>query len=202
LTGWGPADVTAGGLPVLLRHPFAPRKPHELALRAFLGQPLIVYGHHGDLADGLEGFEQAVAEVDDLGPTRWCSLAEMAATSFETRRDGALLRVRMLSRRVRVELPEGVERVAVELADGHAEPAEERVVATVDGVEHPAVTAADASLAVAPGAALELELRHAKAVHPYAVGAPRIRPLAIARRMAGETRDRSLPLLGRAGRGR
>jgi hypothetical protein len=201
LTGWGPADVTSGGLPVLLRHPFAPRKPHELALRAFLDQPLIVYGHHNDLADGLEAFEHAAAEVNGIGPTRWCSLAEMARTSLQTRREGSLLRVRPLSRRVSVELPEGIEHVTVELPPTHASPQSERVLTTIAGIHQPTVSAADAAtraIAAPGGTTLEIELRNARAVHPYAVAAPRPRPLAVARRLAGETRDRALPLLGRA----
>jgi hypothetical protein len=200
LTGWGPADVTAGGLPVLLRHPFAPRKPHELALRAFLDQPLIVYGHHNDLADGLDAFEHAAAEVNGIGPTRWCSLAEMARTSFQTRREGGLLRVRPLSRRIALTLPEGVDEVTVELPPTHAAPQTERVLITVAGVQQPAVSVADAAtrgVAAAAGTTIEIELRSAGAVHPYAVAAPRPRPLAVARRLAGETRDRTLPMLAR-----
>ena len=56
LAGWQPADVAASGIPVLLRHPVAPPlySPAEVALRAYLDQPLILYGHHDDLRDGLD----------------------------------------------------------------------------------------------------------------------------------------------------
>ncbi|HEY7961331.1 MAG TPA: hypothetical protein VID29_05360 [Solirubrobacteraceae bacterium] len=77
LAAWGPVDVVAGGLPVLLRADFEhPRA--DLALRAFLGQPLILYGHHDLLADGAERLAAAAAQIQALGDVRWGSLATIA----------------------------------------------------------------------------------------------------------------------------
>lgn len=75
--GWEPAELVAGGLPVLLRTGFnAPRE--DLVLRAFLGQPLIVYGHHDTLAGGLDVLADSAAAIDALGDVRWGSLAAVA----------------------------------------------------------------------------------------------------------------------------
>jgi hypothetical protein len=77
LAGWESREIVAGGLPVLLRAGFnAPRE--DLALRAFLGQPLILYGHHDLLAQGLDVLAQASAAIDALGAVRWESLAGIA----------------------------------------------------------------------------------------------------------------------------
>jgi hypothetical protein len=77
LAAWGPVDVVAGGLQVLLRAEFDhPRE--DLVLRAFLGQPLILYGHHDLLAQGPDALAQAAAEIDRLGDVRWCSLGAIA----------------------------------------------------------------------------------------------------------------------------
>jgi hypothetical protein len=77
LAGWEPRELVAGGLPVLLRTGFnAPRE--DLVLRAFLGQPLILYGHHDLLADGLDVLADATAAIDALGDVRWGSLATIA----------------------------------------------------------------------------------------------------------------------------
>jgi hypothetical protein len=74
LAGWEPRELVAGGLPVLLRTGFnAPRE--DLLLRAFLGQPLILYGHHDRLAHGLDVLADATAAIDALGNVRWGSLA-------------------------------------------------------------------------------------------------------------------------------
>jgi hypothetical protein len=83
LVGWHPVDY-AEGLPVLLRHPIVGRSLPEMALRAFLGQPLILYGHQTDLDEGLDVLAAAAAEVERLGPARWCSLGEIATAARET----------------------------------------------------------------------------------------------------------------------
>jgi hypothetical protein len=83
LVGWHPVDH-AEGLPVLLRHPIAGRSLPEMTLRAFLGQPLILYGHQTDLDEGLDVLAAAAADVERLGPARWCSLGEIAVAARAT----------------------------------------------------------------------------------------------------------------------
>jgi len=81
LVGWHPVDY-AEGLPVLLRHPIVGRSLPEMSLRAFLGQPLILYGHQSDLDEGgLDVLIAAAADVERLGPARWSSLGEIAAAA-------------------------------------------------------------------------------------------------------------------------
>jgi hypothetical protein len=78
LAGWRPADVVAGGLPVLLRADFTLHPREDLVLRAFLGQPLILYGHHELLRHGPAPFADAAAAIGALGEVRWHSLAQIA----------------------------------------------------------------------------------------------------------------------------
>jgi hypothetical protein len=80
LAAWGPIDVIAGGLSVLLRADFREHPREDLALRAFLGQPLILYGHHDLLAGGPEALAAAAAEIDRLGDVEWSSLGDIAHT--------------------------------------------------------------------------------------------------------------------------
>jgi hypothetical protein len=190
LVGWRPADFAAG-LPVLLRHPLIERDAPELALRAFLDQPLILYGHHGDVAAGLGVLTEAVEDVNRLGERRWCSLGEIAAGNFETQLKGATLAVRPFARRVRVELPDEVEQLLVELPAAHPEPTAEAL--SVDGRP----TRIGEPLDVAPGTTVEVELHAANAVDPQTVAAPKRRPLALPRRLLGESRDRLAPLASR-----
>src|SRR5262249_48984385 len=77
---WRTVDVVAGGLPLLLRSSFEhPRE--DLVLRAFLRQPLILYGHHDTFADGLDVLAEAAADVNRLGDVRWQSLGAIASTA-------------------------------------------------------------------------------------------------------------------------
>jgi hypothetical protein len=77
LVGWPSREIVAGGLPLILRTGFnAPRE--DLVLRAFLGQPLIVYGHHDVLEHGLDVLAEVASAVNALGDVRWGSLAQIA----------------------------------------------------------------------------------------------------------------------------
>lgn len=191
LVGWRAADFTLG-LPLLLRHPLSGRSAPELALRAFLGQPLILYGHHDDLREGLDVLAAGTEEVNRLGQTRWCRLGEIARGAFESRHDGSLLTIRPLSNGVRVEVPEAAERLAVEPPPSYDGPWAPRLI--VDG--RPA--AFGEPVEVDPGTAVAIELRTCHAVDVGTIPSPRRRPLALARRIAGEGRDRLAPLTSRS----
>jgi hypothetical protein len=190
LAGWGPVELVEG-VPVLLRHPIAGRSAAELTLRAFLDQPLILYGHHEDALGGPEALLEAVEEVNRVTPARWCSLSEIAATSFETRQSGSQLSVRLLTRRARIEIPVGIEEVTVELPAVGIGPDDPTLQ-----VEERHVKPGE-PLAVEPGSSLEITASPNDAIDPAAVPAPRRRPLAVARRLASEGRDRLRPLASR-----
>jgi hypothetical protein len=190
LVGWRPADFTAG-LPLLIRHPIAQRSPAEMALRAYLGQPLVLYGHHDDLLDGPDVLAEAAAQVNRLGPTSWCSLGEIATGNYETRRDGEGLDIRMLTRRARVEIPRDLESLRVTVPPT-LEP--QGCQLFLDG--RPARL--DEARPVVPGSSVVVELRVENAIDVSAVPAPRRQPLAIARRLGAEGRDRLVPLAARA----
>ncbi len=196
LAGWRPADVTPTGLPVMLRHPLggSGHSPSEVVLRAYLNQPLVLYGHQEDLADGLDGLAALTAEVNGLGAVRWGSLDTLAAASFERRRESDVLRVRPYSRRIEVDVPDGVGELVVERPPGSD---------ADDAVRTATASAAfGESLAVAPGERAEVTLIAADAVSPASVPAPRRRAWPVARRIAAEARDRAVPLRRRVGSGR
>lgn len=190
LVGWRPADL-ADGLPVLLRHPLSGRSPAELSLRAFLGQPLVLYGHQADLVEGLDVLAEAAADVERSGPAHWCSLGEIAATSYETRRRGGDLEVRLLSRRARVEMPPEAQRLLVEPFPSSTGDSEQLLVAGHS-------QRFGEPLEVNPGAKVEVTLRAADAVDVTTIPAPPLRPLAVPRRILSESRDRLQPLLSRS----
>lgn len=190
LVGWCPAEFVEG-VPVLLRHPIAGRSQAELTLRAFLDQPLVLYGHHEDAHGGPAALIEAVEDVNRLGATRWGSLSEIAATSFETRREGSHLAVRLLTRKARIEVPAGVDELTLELPATGPEPNGETLA--VAGKQ----ALPGEPLEVTPGSELEIALTPVDAIDPAAVPVPRPRPLAVVRRLASESRDRLRPLATR-----
>jgi len=111
LAGWGPAELLDGGT-VLPRFPLDCAAT-EIALRAYLDQPLILYGHHGDVAGGLEPLAAAAARVNALGDVRWGSLGELARAGWARRTAGGTAAIRPWGSRLRIPRPPGVEEVAV-----------------------------------------------------------------------------------------
>jgi hypothetical protein len=115
LAAWSSREIVAGGLPMLLRAGFnAPRE--DLVLRAFLGQPLILYGHHDLLADGPEVLSDAAAAIDALGDVRWSSLAGVARAGVETRLAAPTFAVSLLARRACFSVPAGARELRLDAA--------------------------------------------------------------------------------------
>jgi hypothetical protein len=115
--GWGMADVSQDGLPVLARHLFSRADTFdELVVEAFLDQPVIPFGHARDLAEGYEQLAALTRRIRTLGPVRWSSLAEIAQSNYMTRtEDDRRLRVRLFSRRAHLVIPEAINEIVVEL---------------------------------------------------------------------------------------
>jgi hypothetical protein len=186
--GWWPADSAPGLPPVLLRHPVAPPlySPAEVALRAYLDQPLILYGHHDDLRDGLDLLAERTLEIESLGETRWASMAEIAASNFSTRADGEQWQVRPYSRRLSIEIPAGISTLVVE-PTGSAADEDVLLGHRRFGIGEP--------IPISGQERVELVLRSADAVSPDRVAPPPREIRRLARRLAGEAHDRMTPIL-------
>jgi hypothetical protein len=191
LAGWWPAEFVTGGLPVIERRPLR-ASPAELVMLAYLDHPLIVFGHHDDVAEGPERLREIRDQLAALGPIRWSSIERLARRNFATSQEQSTLRVRLFSRRVELDVPEGVERLVVELP-GHPCPERELVAC---GTEH----ALPGEAIPVHGGPHRLALRH-YGEDLYSAGGPYRRPAIpvwpIVRRGMVEARDRSRPVLDR-----
>ena len=189
LVAWNVAEFV-GGCAVIPRDALCATEA-DLALRAYLDHPVIVYGHHEDVAGGLDPLAEAAARVNGLGSFRWTSVGEISRTNFHHRVEGSTLAVRPFSRRLRIDVPPGVDSVRVEAP-----------TPTGGGLELSGWSLGDApatpfgaTLPVAPGEH-ELRLRGTVEVDPATVAAPAWRPWPRIRRAATEARDRAMPLAG------
>jgi len=108
LIKWHPADLIAGGLPILPRY-LIDRPWEDLVFRALLRQPLILFGHHWDFAQGLELLSEAANYINSLGDVQWGSLGWITRHNYLARREGETLIIQMHSRRVTVDIAEDVE---------------------------------------------------------------------------------------------
>jgi hypothetical protein len=188
LAGWEPAEF-ASGCAVIPRLPLGVA-PWELALRAFLGQPLVVYGHHGDVAGGLDPLAETAAAINRLGEVEWCSLGRIAAGNAATRLEDGVLRVQPYSHRMSLSVPAAADSVAVEA------PRQEADRFTGWSLGDGPAGAFGEPTAVGSAERVTLRLRSAAAVDPATVAAPGATLWPLVRRTATETRDRLQPLLG------
>ncbi len=191
LAGWHPAELVAGGLSVLPRHPLDASR-EELALRAMLGQPLILYGHHEDFADGLDLLARAASEIDRLGEVQWGPLGRIARGSYATRRLGETLLVRMHARRIAVEVPAGVRTLRVLLQEPVGGAAGHRLTHAGGsvGIAFRGGVGASEPLAIDGLTRIDLTLAADRPLSPAEVPAPSARLWPWIRRALAEGQDR------------
>lgn len=113
ILGMRPSDIIAG-LPVLPRFPLTESCHNSILIAALLDQPIIAVGHHQDVADGLQLLSQLSGFVNSLGSVHWAGMTRIARSHFAQCLDGDILRVRMYSRHVDVNVPEGVRQLWVD----------------------------------------------------------------------------------------
>lgn len=194
LAGWFPAELVGGGLPVLPRQPIAgPRD--DLVFRALLRQPLILYGHHWDLAHGLETFELATEDVNRLGDVRWGPLDQIATTNYATRREGAALVVQMYSRRAVIDVPADVSVLRVQTTRMLSDPLWQKLSYghCQTSITPSAVGWSSDLLDVAPSARLEVSFSTDRPLDPHKLPILPNKLWPIARRILVEGRDRMRP---------
>ncbi len=185
LAGWAPADTSAA-IPVVPRFALT-AAAEEVPLRAFLGQPLIVFGHHWDLRDMPTALDDWTDRVARLGDARWASVGEISRSLFSTRVEGETLGVRPHTRRVDLTVPEGTTRLRVETPAG---PGYELTEVTTG---HHTSVVSDEPLVVVPGHRVTIRLRARDSIDPNSVRSPRWSPWPPTRRILVEVRDRTRP---------
>lgn len=194
LEGWHPADVV-DGLPVFIRYPFG-YDAEDLLFRAYLDQPLILYGHHDDLAGGLATLSEASALIEEFGTTRWCSLDQMAHSRYVARLVDGVFEVSLSSRSARVVVPDEAE--FVEISVPRRTGLAPKVMVTPAHREAP--QSADLLVDVDEpfACAGEVDLRLVTPEAATSGGCPRARRLLpFLRRVATEGRDRGHPAMQR-----
>jgi hypothetical protein len=185
----GPAEVMSGRCPVFDRyHMTAPR--HGLVWRAFFGHPLILYGHHQEMADGDAVVVDACRWVNKLGAVRWMRLQNLARSNYLTRRVGRTLEVRAFSHDVELALAEDVDSVRVSL--GFDEPmlgarCEVNGQMLEPESNHVSFPVTDDRIRVT--------IRTPRLIDPLRLPATLPGARAVLRRALTEGRDRALPLL-------
>ena len=197
LAGWNPADFSEG-CAVVPRFPLS-CSASEIALRAFLGHPLVLYGHHEDLASGLNPLAEAAARVNRLGDVRWMSLGDIVLGNRAVCVDSGTAVVRPWASRVHVTPPGDATSLTVESPPGGIDGCGLRCWGVPElGA---AAEALDFGVRLEIGRdsdrggerALTLRLRPHRDADAAYVPPPRRRAWPVVRRRVTEARDRMLP---------
>jgi hypothetical protein len=190
--GLEPADVLGAGMPVVNRFRFKSSLClNEIVLGAYLGQPLIPYGHHQDFVENFKTILQTVEWIHSLGAVEWTSMRGIFERNYRAAGAGDVLRVQLFSRNARVVVPAGIAGLEVDAGHfpaGHDGAIEVRVRGT--GAERSSRIASGERLAVIPGDEVTVQLRPGSPVDFHRVRSRRAAPLAVLRRVTAEIKDR------------
>lgn len=182
--GFEPAE-TVEGCTVLPRWSFDAASEMTLLTAAYLGQPLILRGHHHDLKDGLDVFRRFARIINGLGDVRWGSLARLSRLSFRQRIIGRTLDLQPLSARLDVEIPEGVDELCVQSSQGPWEGADAELLdARLEDRQFIVPVQGRA------GCAIRMRQPQLSSDWSTGTGARSTAPMLIVRRILTEARDR------------
>jgi hypothetical protein len=189
--GLSPVCFMAGGFPVIrrfhLQYGLLP-----LRFAAFLGQPILPYGHHQDCAEGLGQLAEIADTVNAWANTSWTDLESILLDRCRTNREGDLLHVQLGAGRARVTVPEGIFQVAVHAYGATGADCRLTVASAKAQLQ---TWALDVPHRVAPSTVLMLRISSCRPVDPTIVKPPGYRVWPPVRRALAIGRDRLLPIV-------
>jgi hypothetical protein len=98
------AEFLGAGLPTIPRFNIQ-RDESYILFAAFLGQPIIPFGHADDLVEGLSLLRRLAALINSVGEVQWTDLETIMRSNYWTLLDGDILHVRMYSRKINLKVP-------------------------------------------------------------------------------------------------
>jgi len=112
--GMNRSEFLGGGMPVIPRIRISPHWKNDILLAAFLQQPIVIVGHHGDAANSMALLAEIAGTVNRLDGVTWSDLPGMLRSNYRQRIEGDVLKVQMYSRRVRVAVPPAIRHLSVQ----------------------------------------------------------------------------------------
>ncbi len=176
------------GCPVLPRWGLGGNVNNTVLLAAYLGQPMVLRGHHQDLKEGVELLDGIAGFVNRLGRVSWSNMADLCRMNYQWRMDANTCRVKPLGRKIVFPLPEEATQLVIE--PGFAT---DWQISGINGE----------TLAVRAGQCISLPENQGRQISMTATPAPVAPPhnglhrtamTAWVRRILTEGRDRLLPL--------
>lgn len=191
--GFRPAEQIVG-CSVLPRWALVGIEHSELLLAAYLGRPLILRGHHGDLREGMDLLSSTAKFINGIGSVQWRNNSGLMASSYKLNMIGSTAHVRAFSREVAVSLPAQATSVVVE----HADPDIANDRCFVSGMSTGGVVSVryqePMPLSVSADDTIIKITRLAALAQPDSIPTRGIDASSVLRRFLTEARDRLMPL--------
>ncbi len=198
--GMDMSEMLGGGLPVLPRIKMSADWKNEVLLAAFLGQPILLAGHHQDAADQLQLLAEFAGVINSLPAATWASPQDIVRSNYKEFRSGNALFLKLYSRTVHVVTPEGVNEIFINRRWVGTEGAGETLVIKSRGEELLRVTGAEVvgPISVSAGQPLDISSLPINQIDFRSVKSSGAICWPVARKVMMEIRDRIAPLRRRA----
>lgn len=196
--GFRNVEWTSAGFPIVLRF-LLQESVTQARLAAFLGQPIVPYGHPSDISlELLRNFAEAINSSD----VRWTDLKSIMRSNYRTRTIGDLLQIQLGSRHVRLKVPEQTRQISVERPWMLETEAETLVVVrgAGEGSIEPSAGRITGPFDVIPGSEITIRTLPKEQVNYRTLPKPRSSAWSMVRRVLVEARDRLKPVVVAAGR--
>jgi hypothetical protein len=115
--GYPPSELVQG-CPILPRWGMAGNVTNTILLAAFLGQPILLRGHHQDLKNGMELLDHLAGFINRLGPVSWPNMTGLCRMNYQWRMDGRTCRVKPLGGKITVRVPDQAVQLVIEDTEG------------------------------------------------------------------------------------
>jgi hypothetical protein len=194
--GMDRTEILGGGLPVIPRIKMSIDWKNDVLLAAFLRQPIVVAGHHYDVAEGMDILAELAATVNRLEGVAWSDLRGILQTNYVTRVEKGTLIIKMFARAVTVPVPPGVDSISV-VRPWIEEGKSENLVVTANGRVETSrgIGPFTDALSIENASTVEIASEIENPVHFSSVPKPRQSIWPIARKILMEIRDRLSPAL-------
>jgi hypothetical protein len=181
------------GLPVIPRFGLRRGCTRTILLAAYLGQAIVLVGHHQDVSNGLDLLAELAAYVNSLGDVSWGNLRSISRSNFEILHQGDVLRLKMYTRLVELQIPIGVRTLAIDRP--WAESINESLVVNADYQPTMEETGAEPRFPVGEGKKVVVRSIPVDLADINGLPSPNVRLWPAIRRQLAECRDRTAPLL-------
>jgi hypothetical protein len=188
--GFHPTE-SVRGCPVMPRWALVDIEESELLVAAYLGRPMILRGHHGDLREGLDILVRNARFINGLGDVRWMNNSALLRSSYRLRVAGTTATLKLFARKVLLLLPAQVTSLVIE-----SPPVAPEEGYTISGLGPEELRALPNQVIPITHHAVSIVVtRDAAPSQTGPVPTPGFKTSSVIRRLLTEARDRLVPLI-------